>query len=151
LFASGVLAEGIENNRKFELPHTHRETISSPSGISYELVISLPASYKNSPDKKYPVLYYTDAYWDAPLLSSIYQDLAFDKAIPELIMIGLSYSGENINYSNLRARDLTPSKDNLEGRNSGGGAEFLKFIKNTVIEKIEAEYRVDKNQRAIAG
>lgn len=151
LLSPAILADGAVGNKNFEVPYTHREIINSPSGISYELVISLPASYKKSPDKKYPVLYYTDAYWDAPLLSSIYLDLVFDRAIPEFIMVGLSYSGENLNYSNLRTRDLTPTKDELDPRESGGGPEFLKFLKNVVIAKIESEYQVDKNQRAIAG
>lgn len=135
----------------FELPHTHKVEIKSPSGISYELVISLPASYKNSPDKRYPVLYYTDAQWDAPLLSSMYQDLEFDKAVPELVMVGITYSGESPNYTALRTKDLTPTKDESFVRDSGGGEVFLKFIKETVIPKIEGEYRIDRDHRAIAG
>lgn len=75
-FSLAASANNLAGNDKFELPYTHKLTIDSPSGIPYELVISLPASYKNSPNEKYPVLYYTDAYWDAPLLSSIYLDLA---------------------------------------------------------------------------
>lgn len=151
LFSLETSAGGVGIHNKFELPYTQKLPIDAPSGIPYELVISLPASYENSPNKKYPVLYYTDAYWDAPLLSSIYLDLAFDKAVPEFIMVGLSYSGENLDYSTLRTKDLTPSKDVTYGRESGGGAEFLKFIKDSVIPKVENNYRVDKSRRAIAG
>lgn len=151
LLSYEVSADHMAKNKKFELPYTHRITISSPSGVPYELVISLPASYQKFPTKKYPVLYYTDAYWDAPLLSSIYLDLTFDRAIPEFIMVGISYSGENLNYPILRTRDLTPSKDSTDSRESGGGATLLNFIKSSVIPKIESDYRAESSQRAIAG
>lgn len=146
-------ASAIEQSSStgFELPHTHKLVMESSSGTPYELVISLPASYKNSPNKRYPILYYTDAQWDAPLLSSIYQDLEFDKAVPELVMVGITYSGESPNYTVLRTKDLTPTKDESFERDSGGGQAFLKFIKETIIPKIEGEYRIDKDQRAIAG
>lgn len=151
ILSAPILACELIVAKKFELPHTERIAINSSSGTSYELIVSLPASYQNSPDKRYPVLYYTDAYWDAPLLSSIYLDLAFDRAIPEFIMIGLSYPGENLNYPALRSKDLTPTKDASFVRDSGGGATFLTFIKESVVPKIEREYRVEKSQRAIAG
>ncbi len=146
-----VLAAELNPTTSFELPHTHKVAIKSPSGIAYELVISLPASYKNSPNKRYPILYYTDAQWDAPLLNSIYQDLAFDKAVPELVMVGITYSGVKPNYTALRTKDLTPTKDENFVRDSGGGEAFLTFIKETAIPKVENEYRIDTRQRAIAG
>lgn len=151
ILSSDILANEVTTAKKFELPYTQKVSISSPSGTPYELIISLPASYKNSPNRRYPVLYYTDAYWDAPLLNSIYLDLVFDQAIPEFIMVGLSYPGDNLNYTALRTKDLTPTKDVRFVRDSGGGAEFLSFIKESVIQKIESEYRAEKSQRAIAG
>ncbi len=140
-----------DSSTAFELPHTHKQVLQSPSGIPYELVISLPASYKNSPNKRYPILYYTDAQWDAPLLSSIYLDLTFDRAVPEFVMVGITYSGVNPNYTALRTKDLTPTKDKSFVRDSGDGEKFLKFIKEAIIPKIESEYRIDKTQRTIAG
>jgi hypothetical protein len=144
-------AAELNSATSFELPHTHKVAINSLSGIPYELVISLPASYKDSANKRYPVLYYTDAQWDAPLLNSIYLDLVFDRAVPEFVMVGITYSGVNPNYTALRTKDLTPTKDASFVRDSGGGEAFLKFIKEVVIQKVEGEYRIDANQRAIAG
>ncbi|MFC3114410.1 alpha/beta hydrolase [Cellvibrio fontiphilus] len=151
ILAASASAAELNSTTSFELPLTHKVTIKSPQGIAYELVISLPASYKNSPNKRYPILYYTDAQWDAPLLNSIYQDLAFDKAIPELVMVGITYAGVKPNYTVLRTKDLTPTKDENFVRDSGGGEAFLTFIKETIIHKVESEYRVDSTQRAIAG
>jgi predicted alpha/beta superfamily hydrolase len=147
---SSLAAEESGQAAKFELENTHKVLIRSPSGEPYELIVSLPGSYDESSDRKYPVLYYTDAYWDAPLLTSLYLDLTFDKAIPEFIMVGISYPGD-VNYSALRSRDLTPTKNITRNRDSGGGPDFLKFIKETVVPKIETEYRTQNNERAIAG
>jgi uncharacterized protein len=146
-----ALAAEQNSSTGFELPYTHKLVMESPSGTPYELVVSLPASYKNSPSKRYPILYYTDAQWDAPLLSSIYLDLVFDKAVPEFVMVGITYSGVNPNYTALRTKDLTPTKDKSFVRDSGDGEEFLKFIKEDIIPKVESEYRIDKSQRTIAG
>ncbi|MES2826414.1 MAG: alpha/beta hydrolase-fold protein [Pseudomonadota bacterium] len=151
VFSPMLLGKEVNTVKKYDLPDTQRVSLASSSGIPYELIISLPSSYNDSPGKRYPVLYYTDAYWDAPLLSSIYLDLVFDRAVPEFIMVGLSYSGDNLNYTALRTKDLTPTKDLAFVRDSGGGAAFLSFIKKTVVPKIEREYRTEENQRAIAG
>ncbi len=144
-------ATELTSAKRFELPHTHKVEINSPPGIPYELVISLPAGYKDSTGKRYPVLYYTDAQWDAPLLNSIYLALVFDRAVPEFVMVGITYSGVNPNYTALRTKDLTPTKDESFVRDSGGGEAFLKFIKEVIIPKVEGEYRIDVSQRAIAG
>jgi predicted alpha/beta superfamily hydrolase len=151
IFSFQVLASNFDSATSFALPLTHKVVMNSPSGIVYELVITLPASYKNSTDKRYPVLYYTDAQWDAPLLNSIYSDLEFDRAIPEMVMVGITYSGEIPNYTLLRTKDYTPTKDEGFERDSGGGPAFLKFIKESIIPKVETEYRIDSSQRAIAG
>lgn len=151
VFSFQVLASNLDSAPSFALPLTHKVAMKSPSGIVYELVITLPASYKDSADKRYPVLYYTDAQWDAPLLNSIYSDLEFDRAIPEMVMVGITYSGEKPNYTLLRTKDYTPTKDESFERDSGGAPAFLKFIKESVIPKVETEYRIDSNQRAIAG
>lgn len=151
IFSIQALASDPDSVTSFALPNTQKVTMKSPSGIGYELVITLPASYKNSADKRYPVLYYTDAQWDAPLLNSIYSDLEFDRTIPEMMMVGISYSGEKPNYTLLRTKDYTPTNDKSFERDSGGGPAFLKFIKESVIPKVETEYRIDSNRRAIAG
>jgi predicted alpha/beta superfamily hydrolase len=151
LFSSNIYADVPEITKKFELENTQIISIKSLSGDSHELVVSLPGSYYGSSNKRYPVLYYTDAYWDAPLLNSIYLDLNFDRDIPEFILVGLSYPPTPDNYSEVRRRDLPPSKDANISQTSGGGEAFLKFIKETVVPRIENEYRVESKSRAIAG
>jgi len=136
-------------DRHFTLTNTHYILLKSElTQREHELIVFLPGGYENSPEKYYPTLYFADAYWDMPLLYSIHGQLVYDNVIPELIMIGFSYPGENANYGQLRARDFTPIRVN---ENSGDAPKFLEFIENTVIPRIESEYRVDKTDRALSG
>lgn len=138
--------------RHYTLTNTHYIQLTSElTKRNHELIISLPGSYYNSPDKHYPVLYFLDAYWDTPLLNSIHGQLVWDAMIPELIMVGFSYPGENPNYDVLRACDFTPTRENPANPFSGDAPKFLKFIETVVIPRIETDYRADKNERALSG
>jgi predicted alpha/beta superfamily hydrolase len=105
----------------------------------------LPSNY--SADKKYPVLYYLDAYWDTPLLASTYGNLIFDNVTPEFIMVGLSYPS-TANYDKERRIDYTFTS---VGENSGKGDVFLGFIKEEVASLIEENFRGSKKDRVLAG
>jgi predicted alpha/beta superfamily hydrolase len=140
-----------EPQKPFTLNNTQLVPLASAkTNIHYELVITLPSSFKSAPDKKYPVLYYLDAYWDAPLVNSVYGSLVYDAHAPEFIMVGISYAGENVNYDKERLRDLTPTKVVSRGE-SGGASELLRFIKESIVPFVEKNYRGDSNQRALSG
>ncbi|MBN1408940.1 MAG: alpha/beta hydrolase [Calditrichaceae bacterium] len=124
---------------------------SELTGREHELIIFLPGSYSDSTQKHYPVLYFMDAYWDMPLLNSIHGQLVYDNVLPELIMVGFSYPGENANYGNLRARDLTPTKVGGDNSTTGDGPKFLQFIEETVIPYIDSNFRTKKGERALSG
>jgi len=124
---------------------------SNLTGRDHELIIFLPGSYSDSTGKRYPVLYFMDAYWDMPLLNSIHGQLVWDNVLPELIMVGFSYPGADANYGELRSRDLTPTKVGAENATTGDGPKFLQFIEETVIPYIESNFRAKKDERAISG
>jgi len=124
---------------------------SKQTGRDYELIIQFPSSYKNSPGKRYPVLYFADGYWDTPLLSATYGNFMYDNVAPEFIMVGLSYPGRNVNYDRLRRYDLTPTEVSTENNPTGGAAKFLAFIKQDVVPLMEKKYRADPKQRVLSG
>ena len=139
-------------DRHFVLTNTQYIQLTSKlTNRNHELIVMLPGSYDSSPDKQYPVLYFLDAYWDLPLLNSIHGQLAWDNIIPELIMVGFSYPGQNANYDDLRARDFTPTKVISTNPDSGNAKKFLQFIEKSVIPRIESDFRVKKDERALAG
>src|SRR5512140_4013853 len=78
------------------------------AGRHYQLSVGLPASYARETGRRYPVVYVTDGYWDFQKLDAIRGSLVFDKVAPEVIIVGLGYAGENLDYGDLRAWELSP-------------------------------------------
>ncbi|MBK1879153.1 alpha/beta hydrolase [Pelagicoccus mobilis] len=116
----------------------------------YELNIALPESYTANPDKQYPVLYLLDPYWDFNAINSMISSLIYDKYIPEIIVVGIGYAGENPDLGTLRQIDYTPVRDKFD-KSSGDAKAFLDFLELEVIPKVESELRVDSSFRALAG
>lgn len=134
--------------RQFVLENTQIIAVQSKAtGKAHELIVSLPASYAAHPEKTYPVLYYLDAYWDTPLLTSVRNNLIYDNLAPEFIMVGLSYPTGS-NYDLERRRDYTFTATDA---GSGKGAAFLDFITKEAAPLIEARFRADKTGRVIGG
>lgn len=136
--------------KKFVLENTQIVPIKSKVGRDYELIVVLPASYYTQPEKKYPVLYYVDAYWDTPLLTSTYGNLVYDNVVPEFIMVGLSYPS-GTNYDKDRRFDLTFTKAATSDVATGGAFAFLDFIKQQAAPLIETQFRGSPTDRVLSG
>ncbi len=132
------------------LPSSEIRTLHSTStGRSYDLYIRKPADFDRNPDKKYPVLYLLDGQWDFKLLDSVVGGLVYDKWMPDIVVVGITYAGKHADYDRLRAMDYTPTRGNAEG--SGDGPKFLTFFKTELIPLVEAEYRGDPARRILGG
>ncbi len=122
---------------------------SASTGRNYDLLIHVPSDYKKS-GKKYPVVYIIDGQWDFKLMDSVLGGLFYDKFVPEMILVGITYSGDNPDYNELRAMDLTPtSVSRVKG--SGDGPKFYKFITAELVPFIENTYRADASKRFLQG
>lgn len=131
-----------------------RDLPKSENGQSYRLMVGLPYTYGASPDKKYPVLYLCDGYWDFTLVNGMYGNLLYDKAIPEFIIVGFSYQGDHPDYESLRAYDLTPAPHPVhdpKGLATGHGPDFLKVIQKQILPYVQKEFRVDTTFRVLGG
>lgn len=125
---------------------------TSSTGRQYQLHVGLPASYQKSPDKKYPVIYVTDGYWDFTKLTTSVGSLVYDRVLPEIIVVGIGYPGENVDYGHMRGWDLSPvALPWGKPEDSGRAADFLKSIQTEIIPFIEREYRADPSYRVMAG
>jgi predicted alpha/beta superfamily hydrolase len=125
------------------------------SGRAYQLYVSLPDSFDDEPGRRYPVLYLCDGYWDFAMVRGIYANLRFDQAVPELVIVGLGYAGDNPNVGRLRRWDLTPVAATYQGANydgpTGHAQDFLATIESDIIPLVEREYRGDPGYRVLAG
>lgn len=127
-----------------------RQLHSTATGRDYDLYIRLPDDYEKYPKVKYPVLYVLDGQWDFKLLDAIYGCLLYDGNVPDMIIVGITYSGEDADYNSLRAMDYTPVSDkSING--SGDAPKFLSFLKEQVMPLIETTYQVNPSRRVLMG
>jgi predicted alpha/beta superfamily hydrolase len=133
------------------LPGTQlRHLRSAATGRDYDIQVSLPADYARNPAARYPVLYVLDGQWDFKLMLSVQGGLVYDRFTPQIIIVGVTWSGANPNYDSLRAMDLTPAATRrLPG--SGAAPQFLSFLKDQLIPFVEATYRADPARRVLMG
>ncbi len=123
---------------------------SASTGRDYDLYIHIPSNYAQDKNRKYPVLYILDGQWDFKLMDAVLGGLVYDKFAPEMIMVGITYSGVNPDYNSLRAMDYTPTAvHNVPG--SGDGPKFLKFLTTELAPFIERTYRADPARRLLQG
>jgi predicted alpha/beta superfamily hydrolase len=132
------------------IPGSELRTIESKStGRTYDLYIRKPVDYEKNQDKKFPVLYLLDGQWHFKLLDAVIGGLVYDKWMPDIVVVAITYSGAKPDYEALRAMDYTPTPGPPKG--SGDGPKFLKFIKTEVIPFTETNYRADPARRILGG
>ncbi len=142
------------------LHHTFVLHIKAESnGVTYPIFVCLPGSYYYT-KKSYPVIYMLDAYSSFGIMTQMQHLLAFDKEVPEAIIVGISSQGGSKEFIYNRARDYTPTfipQDSLPSfvksmtPVSGGASKFLQFIKDQLIPDVETKYRADKNDKTLVG
>lgn len=137
----------------YEVPGgaTH-EIASSANGRVYRLFVKTPPGYSRpeNASRRYPAIFLNDgelfflAAAGGPLLSY------YNRVLEETIVVGISYAaGEDPIAS--RQRDLTPVKDESFANETGGAADYLRFLKDEAIPLIEGAYRTDPARRTLAG
>lgn len=136
----------------YVIPRSEVRTLPvNAAGRHYALFIGLPASYATEPDKRYPVVYVTDGYWDFQKLTTIHGGLVYDKYAPEFIVVAMGYAGENLNYGDLRRWELSPIPFGSPIEASGHARDFLDTIEKVFIPLIDKEYRTDPKTRVLGG
>jgi len=133
------------------IPDSEVKSLKSDiTGHNYDIYIRFPDEYAENKTKKYPVLYVLDGQWDFKLLDSIFGGLNYDGFVPEMIIVGITYSGPDPDYDALRAMDYTPVEDPSIA-DSGGAPKFLEFLKKELIPFIESKYPADPARRVLMG
>ncbi|MFP5390385.1 MAG: alpha/beta hydrolase [Gammaproteobacteria bacterium] len=143
----------------YTLDHTEVHAIRA-QGLKrdYQVFVALPDSYANS-NRRYPVLFVTDADYAFPVVRSIAQRLSRHAGMEEAIVVGLSYaSGDASVYS--RRRDYTPSvprshtyQSDMPGRAPafGEAAAYGQYLTTEVLPVIARAYRADMDRKVFIG
>lgn len=118
-------------------------TISSlERNEDYPIWVYLPDGYHNS-NKEYHTIYLLDAEWDKEFVARKANAISQQMGVDNAVIVGIGYGAD-------RMHDYSPTKTK-DGKGKAG--EFMLFIKNELIPKIENNYRVRKNRdsRCIIG
>lgn len=139
----------------YVLTGTQVWTVPDPvSGRDYQVFVSLPASYEASPNRRYPVLYVTDADYAFPIIRQIARRVNLDgPVVEEFILVGLSYSrGDSGTVS--RNRDYTPTPNGPRRASSmvhGQGPAYQTYLKTQALPFVEGRFRIDPARRILLG
>ena len=143
----------------YALPETTVHTMHAARlNRDYEIYVALPKSYATKSDRRYPVVFVTDAPYAFPLTRAIAGRVGGD-GLPEFILVGLGYAkGDTPEFS--RRRDYTPSPNrgadlssDIPGRLPvfGESAGYRRFLADEVFPFIATRYRADMDRKVFAG
>lgn len=145
----------------YTIPETEVVDIHS-AGLhrDYQLFVALPESYASQPQRRYPVVFVTDANYAFPLVRAISRRVGdHGQGLEDFILVGLSYAkGDTPVYS--RRRDYTPTprgprdaSPEASGRPvvHGGAEDYRLHIRDEVFPEIARRYRADMRHKVFAG
>lgn len=148
--------------RPLELANTAVHDLpATDAGRRYEIWVDVPASYANGGDRRYPVVFVTDALYSFPLVRSIRNLLGQGgRNIEDFILVGLPPE-TGLTSKASRSRDYTPSNPLLDPREQSGtrysaalygeAAAYRDYIERQVFPLIAREYRADMDRKVFAG
>ncbi len=139
----------------YTLSRTEVHALPAPAlKRNYQLFVSLPASYEAEPQRRYPVLFISDADYGFALLRSIARRVGDGgRGLEDFILVGLSYAeGDSPTVS--RNRDYTPTP-----RRDGGGASkvygeaepYRRYLAEQVLPYVARTWRADMGRKVFAG
>lgn len=151
-FWVNAFAEANPKSRgAFETPRSSVVDLVDPiSKRVYPLFIKLPKSYNKDKRKKYPVIYLTDALYSFQIASGTTRLLMNTGDMKDAILVGISYAIEDKGSAS-RNRDLTPVRDPKWKSETGGAEQHMAFIKDSVFNYIESNFRASAINRTYVG
>lgn len=142
--------------RPYEIADSEVWDVPDPvSRRGYQVFVALPPSYAREPQRRYPVLYVTDADYAFPILRQISRRLNIEgPKVEEFILVGLSYAkGEDGAVS--RRRDYTPTPNGPSTASAGAvhgkGPAYQTYLRDQVKPFIAARYRTDPARALFLG
>lgn len=152
----GPLAGQAGKGEAYTLTGTQVWDVPDPvSGRDYQLFVSLPSSYARNPQRRYPVLYVTDADYAFPVVRQIARRLNVEgPQIDEFILVGLSYAKADDPVQS-RRRDYTPTKNGPSDAPAdavhGGGAAYQTYLRDQVQPFVAGRFRTEPGRQLFLG
>lgn len=141
---------------------------SQLTGRDYQISVGLPLSYQQDAERKYPLLLLLDANLFFNMLTDTARVMHLFQTVPEVIVVGIGYPLKSLlgddfkQFVAHRVKDFTPVQSKyLEGQlhdwlggsqvKTGGAQQFLGFLRDELLPRIEALYSADPDDRTLVG
>lgn len=152
-----AIEQRLSDMPAYPMPGTYVIPIKdTQSNKQYDLLIKLPENYAENKDKKYPVIYFTDAVWHIELLSS-----ASFFMMEDVILVGISWQKDiaedvkqqyGAHFSRFGDYSFNKTTNPKHPKIKFGQAEHhLDFIRKDVFHYVEKNYRTEPNNRTYFG
>lgn len=122
---------------------------SQANGRTYHIYVRFPDGYDPASAREYPVVYLLDGDSLFPLLAPTHLFLTYDEALPEAIIVGIAYGSFDRTVNKRHVDFSAPAPDAAPGED--GAPEFLAFLKQELIPRVESRYRIDATKRVLLG
>lgn len=142
--------------RPYEIPDSEVWDVPDPvSARGYQVFVALPPSYAKQPQRRYPVVYVTDADYAFPIIRQLGRRLNVEgPRIEEFILVGLSYGkGEDGGVSRQRDYTPTPNGPSTAPANAihGQARAYQQYLRDQVKPFIASRYRADPAKAIFLG
>ncbi|MGW8318623.1 MAG: alpha/beta hydrolase [Candidatus Promineifilaceae bacterium] len=133
----------------------------------YLISLGLPHLYHDEPGKKWPVVYLLDANYYFGMITDMVRSMSWCGMTRDAVVVGIGYATDAPleeawhQVMAWRTMDLTPERDEGTEKSSqewlkrnvrtGGASSFAKFLEEELTTFVESNYRVDEQDRTLAG
>jgi len=138
----------IEHMQAIAGTEVHRVE-SRINGHRYNVLVALPDNHAADPEARYPAVYLLDGGATYPMLAAYYRYLRFEEAVPDLVIVGISYGSDKFEQGNYRSNDYTAPSS--ERDHWGGAARFLDVLEREVLPVVEQNSPADPTRRILFG
>ena len=139
----------IRNSQVFEME-------SAAVGDTFKIYVRLPEGYTTE-GSRYPVLLALDGDAAFGLMADTLSLLEMEQRIPPTILVSPGYGISLLNEHHPRSRDYVPTEAEAPTpsgemtRLGGGAANFLRFLREELLPRIDADFHTDPQRRTFAG
>jgi predicted alpha/beta superfamily hydrolase len=133
---------------KVELKKTQLYTIKSKiDNQQYDVYLSLPKAHMARVEgATYDVLYVLNGQWDFGLMLSVFGNCHYDGLLPEMILIGIGWGGQETNEDAQRLSMRDYSAIVANGQLHGGASAFLGVLEKEIIPFVENTFPTNGNR-----
>ena len=126
-----------------------RHHLLSSDVLGRELHILVKVPENATKDQLYHTVYLLDGGALFPMLAGYYNYLRFEEAVPDLIIVGISYGADTFEGGNFRSTDYTAPS--TERDYWGGAPKFQQALTKEILPLVESNYPGDKDHRILFG